>query len=87
MAIMFHMIIAEVTTVLNRCEKTQADLINLLVEVNHGHMNQQLVDPDKLQAEMMKIKDQLPNGYKFSGWQKASFFSDVYRNMKDKAVM
>jgi hypothetical protein len=75
----------EISLLLDSCEKTQSDIIGVLIDVNKNHINPQLVDPEMLQAEIWKANYELPQGYNLPGWKKKSFSNDIYKTMQGRA--
>jgi len=53
------MVTNQLTSLIEDCEKAQASIISLLIEINHGRLNTNILKPSQLKSEISKIKENL----------------------------
>jgi len=49
----------QLTNIIDECEKIQSKIISLLIDINHGGLNTNILKPSQLKSENSKIKDSL----------------------------
>lgn len=76
----FFAVADQLSSLFTEVEHIQARVIGLLIDINHGKVNPNLVRPNQLQAEVMKIKDQLPKGLRLPG-EKDNVLQAIYKVM------
>ncbi|XP_069968405.1 uncharacterized protein [Bactrocera oleae] len=87
MALIYQMMVTQLGMTLTECENIQSSIINLLIDINHGHLNPQLLRPAQMREEISKIKSELPPKLKLMGAQKDEILKNVYNLMRGKGII
>ena len=62
---------------LQKAEKIQTRIITLLIDVNHGHLNTNLIRPSKLEEEIGKIKQHLNGRFLVPGESRETIMQTI----------
>ncbi|XP_069965947.1 uncharacterized protein [Bactrocera oleae] len=87
MALIYQMMVTQLGMTLTECENIQSSIINLLIDINHGHLNPQLLRPAQMREEISKIKSELPPKLKLMVAQKDEILKNVYNLMRGKGII
>ena len=85
-SINFFMMMKQLEVLVDEAEKIQMQIIGLLIDVNHGKINPNLIRPSKLQEEILKIKEHLSDNLRLPGRSKDAVLQAVYRLMTARGV-
>ncbi|XP_073820586.1 uncharacterized protein [Musca autumnalis] len=85
-SIRFFMVTKDLDAIIRENERVQSSMINLLIDINHGKLNPSLITPVQLQAEMIRIREHMPERLKFPG-KKYEQIRAVYKLLTAKATL
>ncbi|XP_044571170.1 uncharacterized protein LOC123257198 [Drosophila ananassae] len=77
-SIKFFMVTKELSRLIDECEKIQAGIISLLIDINHGRLNTNILRPSQLKNEIARIKDVLSENLILPGKRSGTELKDVY---------
>ncbi|XP_058974659.1 uncharacterized protein LOC131800852 isoform X2 [Musca domestica] len=66
-SIRFFIIAKQIHELLEECDEVQKEVVDALIDVNSGKFHPVLITPKQLQAEIVKIRDALPEKYVLPG--------------------
>lgn len=83
----FHVITTQLNLMLDDCEKIQSAIMSILIDINHGHINPDLLTVEQLQTELSNIEKSLPDGLILPGKNTNTELKEVYNTMSAKGIM
>ncbi|XP_049318488.1 uncharacterized protein LOC125780336 isoform X2 [Bactrocera dorsalis] len=87
MALIYQMMVTQLSMTLTECENIQLSIIKLLIDINHGHLNPQLLRPSQMREEIYKIKNELSPKLTLLGAQTSEILKNVYNLMRGKGTI
>ncbi|XP_046810803.1 uncharacterized protein LOC124420757 [Lucilia cuprina] len=87
LTVFFNVMTTQLNLMIDECFNIQSSIINLLIDVNHGHINTDLLTPSQLQKELMDIEKILPNNLMLPGKATGTELKEVYHELKAKGTI
>lgn len=85
-SIKFFMVTKEIQIMIEENEKVQSEIIELLIDINHGKLNPSLLTPAQLQEEINNVREHIPDHLKLPG-RKYDQLSSIYKLLTAKATI
>lgn len=85
--IRFQVVITQLNLMIDEYIEVQSSIMNLLIDVNHGHINPHLLTTSQLQEELLNIQKCLQNDVSLSGIKTNTELKEVYSLMKAKGII
>ncbi|XP_061400735.1 uncharacterized protein LOC133336443 isoform X2 [Musca vetustissima] len=85
-SIRFFIITKEIHEYIDECDDVLKEVINLLLDINNGHIHPVLISPEKLQSEIFKIRNELPTKYVLPGKSSGTELKEVLHLMRGRGM-
>nr|XP_041631965.1 uncharacterized protein LOC121502439 [Drosophila kikkawai]XP_041631966.1 uncharacterized protein LOC121502439 [Drosophila kikkawai] len=77
-SIKFFMVTKQLQSLIEEGEKVQSGIINLLIDINHGRLNTNILRPNQLKSEIAKIQENLSENLIIPGKRSGTELKEVY---------
>jgi len=80
------MVTKQLGSLIEECEKIQAKIINLLIDINLGRLNPNILKPKQLKTERARVKDALLETLVLPGKRTGTEIKEIYALLTAKGV-
>ncbi|XP_037959432.1 uncharacterized protein LOC119688840 [Teleopsis dalmanni] len=82
----YFIVTKQLSSMIDETSRTQREIINLLIDINHNKINPTLLKPHQLQNAIMQIKDRLTNNVQLPGKKGGIDLQIIYKLLEANGI-